>query len=176
MKRFVLAAALLGVVVLPAGEAGAVPPGNSSVPLGSTKGCFVVGLNSVLPGTCNFVGTGGGPPDGDIGYIGGGSGYFEISHQRKVVTCDGAGKVSGYHLTKAVGQSGDLTPPNAAGTASWTSGVVYTVTVTGFGWLAVGGSGSPADLASSTEPAAPSGQNFAGSEDGTGGKTVGQAC
>jgi hypothetical protein len=168
MKRFIAAAALTAAAIVPA-SAGAVPPGNASVPLGSTKGCFVV-ASPAGKATCNFVGAG----SSDLGYIGGGQGTYAISHQQKVVTCT-AGKVTGYHLASHVDDAGDLAPPNAASQTTWTNNIVYTITLTGTGWLAIGGSGTPGqDMAS--DPAVGAGPAYAGAEDATAGAQINDAC
>src|SRR3954469_6933637 len=137
MKGLLLGSVVAAAIAIPA-TAGAVPPGNTSVPLGSTASCFVV-ATPAAPATCNFVGAG----SGDIGLIGGGSGTWNITHQIKVVTCDQTTHtVSGYHLQQANDQGGSLTPPGAAEMDSWQSNVVYTVTLAGEGFLALGGQGT----------------------------------
>jgi hypothetical protein len=170
MKSFIAAAALAAVAALPA-TAGALPPGDTSVPLGSTAACFVV-ATPAAPATCNFVGAG----SSDVGYIGGGSGTYAITYKEKYAVCDPTtNTVSGYALRNATDDSGSLTPPNAASQTTWKKGVVYTITLNGEGWLAIGGQGTPGqDMASSPQVGPAPG--YAGADDATGGKQVGAAC
>lgn len=166
MTRMFAAAALAAAAVLPA-TAGAVPPTNSSVPVGSTAACFVI-ATPALPATCNFVGAG----SDDVGVGGVSTGTYSITHQRKVVHCTNHA-VDGFGLETVIDKSGSGTPIGSQ--TSFLSGVVFTLTVTGNGFAAVGGKGTPgADMAS--DPVVPSGTNYAGSEDGTGGRGLGDPC
>ena len=167
MKGFVLAAALGAAALLPA-TAGAVPPGNTSVPLGSTAACFIV-ATPAAPATCNFVGAG----SSDIGYGGIGTGDFTITHQRKVADCGADGTVSGFKLVTATDDSGSMTP--AGSMSTFTSGIVYTATVTGEGFFAIGGQGTPGPDAAA-DPAVGAAPGYAGAEDATNGAKVGDAC
>src|SRR3954447_2007411 len=101
MKGLLLGSVVAAAIAIPA-TAGAVPPGNTSVPLGSTGACFVV-ATPAAPATCNFVGAG----SGDVGYIGGGSGSYAITHKVKVVDCQN-GVVAGYKTTTVTDDSGSL--------------------------------------------------------------------
>lgn len=168
MKRLVLGAALAAVAVVPA-TAGAVPPGNTSVPAGSTAACLVV---STPAGSaqCSFVGAG----SKDVGDGGTGSGTYTITHQRKVAVCGADRKVSGFGLETVTDDSGSLSP-YVGDTNTWSNGIVYTVKLTGAGFLAIGGQGTPGqDMAA--DPAVGPGPGYAGAEDATGGKKVGDAC
>ena len=167
MKGFILAAALGAAALLPA-TAGAVPPGNTSVPLGSTAGCFIV-ATPAAPATCSFVGAG----SDDIGYGGIGSGDYTVTHQRKVVDCGAEQTVTGFKLSTVTDDSGSMQP--AGDLSTWNEGVIYTATVTGVGFFAIGGQGTPgADTAA--DPAVGAAPDYAGAEDATGGKKVGDAC
>jgi len=167
MKGLFIAAALGAAALLPA-TAGAVPPGNTSVPLGSTAACFVV-ATPAAPATCNFIGAG----SSDVGYGGIGTGDFTITHQRKVVDCGADNTVAGYKLVTAQDDSGSMAP--AGSQTTFTSGIVYTATVTGAGFFAIGGQGTPGPDAAA-DPAVPTATNYAGAEDATGGAKVGDAC
>jgi len=168
--KLLIAAAALAAAALPA-TAGALPPGDTSVPLGSTAACVVI-ATPALPATCNFIGAG----SSDVGYIGGGSGSYAITYKQKYAVCDSATQtVSGIALRNATDDSGDLTPPNAASQTTWQQGVVYTITLTGEGWLAIGGQGTPGQDMASTPQVGPA-PDYAGAEDDTNGKHVGDAC
>jgi hypothetical protein len=169
MKRFIAAAALAASAAVPA-TAGALPPGNSSVPVGSTAACFVV-ATPAAPAICNFIGAG----SGDVGVGGFSTGGYTITHQRKVAVCDATtNTVSGYKLQTVTDDSQSGT--NYIGSQdSYAKGVVFTLTVNGEGFAAVGGQGTPgADMAS--DPAVGPAPGYAGAEDGTGGAHAGDAC
>ena len=166
MKGLITAAALAAAAILPA-TAAAVPPGNTSVPLGSTSACFIVSTPAA-PATCNFVGS-----SDAVGYGGIGSGNFTITHQRKVAVCGDDLKVSGFAAQTVSDDSGAMTP--AGSQTGFLDGVIYTATIDGVGFFAIGGPGTPgADAAA--DPAVGPAPDFAGAEDGTGGKKVGDDC
>ena len=166
-RKIAIFVAALAVASLPT-TAGAVPPGNSSVPLGSTAACALV-ATPALPATCNFVGVG----TYDLGFSVLGSGSYKIVHQQKIVTCIDH-VVTGYRLATRVDYSYSLTPYSGAVTP-FLDGVVYTATFDGQGVLVIGGAGTPGpDIAS--DPAAPKQVGNPGAEDATGGHQVGDAC
>ena len=174
MKRLITAAALLGAALLPA-TAGAIPPASSGGPLGSSA-CVVFGGAPGMASSCNFTGDANG-----LGYIGGSStGGFSLTHIAKTVVCAN-GTVTGFAakvVTDASGAGDGYTPFDfSAGPGyAFVVGRVYTFTVDGQGWGAVGGPSTPAPN-SPAEPATPSAaNNYAGAEDQTGGLAVGSAC
>ena len=165
MTGLITAVALAAAALVPA-TAGAVPPGNTSVPLGSTAACFIVSTPAA-PATCNFVGS-----SDAVGYGGIGSGNFTITHKRKVAVCENH-VVTGYALQTAEDDSGGMQP--AGSMTSFDDGIVYTATLTGVGFFAVGGPGTPgADAAA--DPAVGPAPGYAGAEDRTNGAKVGDAC
>ena len=156
MKR--IAAAALGIAALVPAGAGATPPSTSGGPLGSAA-CIVFGTGQ-LPSSCNFTGT----ADG-LGYAGGSSGGFSLTHVQKVNVCTD-GKVTGY-AAKTVQDAGSTgSGPFYDGPGyGFSAGRVYTFTVIGQGWGIVGGQSSPSPSAPA-EPATPSAaNNYAGAED-----------
>ena len=174
MKRLITAAALLGAALLPA-TAGAIPPASSGGPLGSSA-CVVFGGAPGMASSCNFTGDANG-----LGYVGGSStGGFSLTHVAKTVVCT-SGTVSGYAakvVTDASGAGDGYTPFDfSAGPGyAFVVGRVYTFSVDGQGWGAVGGPSTPAPNPPA-EPATPSAaNNYAGAEDQTGGLAVGSAC
>jgi len=174
LKGLVLAAALGAAALLPA-AAGAAPPTTSGIPLGSNA-CFVV-ATPALPGTCNFTGAANG-----IGYGGGTDGSYSLTHIRKTNVCtvdpaDGINKVSSYKadvVADAAGEAGDGYTPfdfEDGPSFSFTTGRVYTFTITGNGFGAAGGQTGPA----TAEPATPSASDWAGA-DTSGASALGTPC
>jgi hypothetical protein len=166
MKGLITAAALVAAAIVPA-TAAAVPPGNTSVPLGSTSACVIVSTPAA-PATCNFVGS-----SDAIGYGGIGTGTYTITHKRKYAECGADHTVTAIKLDTTTDDSGSMDP--AGSQTSFLDGIVYTATLDGVGFLAIGGPGTPGpDLAA--DPAVGAGPGFAGAEDATGGKQIGDAC
>jgi hypothetical protein len=157
MKRLITAAALVGAAALPA-VAGATPPDTQGGPLGSSA-CTVFASPAPAASSCNFTGASGG-----IGYMGGSSGGFSLTHVQKVNVCTN-GVVTGYAAKTATDESSDASGPFYDGPAySFAVGRVYTFTVNGVGWGVIGGQSTPAPSAPA-EPATPSAANsFAGAE------------
>jgi hypothetical protein len=172
MKRLFAAAALAAVAVLPASQAGAVPPEATGFPAGNNA-CFVI-ATPALPGKCNFTGASGG-----IGYGGISSGGATLTHVKKVNVCtvdpaDGKSKVSGYAaqvVTDATAEGQSPIDFEDGPSYSFATGRVYTFTVNGVGFGAVGGQSSPG----AAEPATPSaGNSFAGAENAS--SPIGTLC
>jgi opacity protein-like surface antigen len=182
MKRFIAAAALAAAAIAPA-TASAVPPGNSGAPVGSQNACTTAGTPApgVSP-SCNFMGAGAG-----IGYGGVSQSGFKLSHVQKINVCgpDPADAtksiVTGVTGSVRIDDEGSWAPGPTAYFAqgpseSFLSGVVFTLTIKGVGFGAVGGQGTPGPN-SGSEPATPSAaNNWAGSENNTGGLKVGDPC
>jgi len=165
--KLLITAALLGAAVLPS-TAGAIPPTSAGGPLGSAA-CTVFG-GSPLSSSCNFTGASGG-----LGYIGGSSGGFSLTHVQKVNDCQN-GVVAGYKaVVKTDAESTGSGPFNAGPGYPYAIGRVYTFTVRGQGWGAAGGPSDPSPSAPA-EPATPTASNWTGAEDLTGGAAVGSAC
>ena len=167
MKRLITTAALLGAAVLPA-TAGATPPSTQGGPLG-TAACTVFASPAPAATSCNFTGASGG-----IGYMGGSSGGFSISHVQKVNVCTN-GLVTGHAAKTAVDESSTGAGPFYDGPGyAFVAGRVYTFTVSGVGWGIIGGPSTPGASAPA-EPATPDATNsFAGAEDLS--TPVGSAC
>lgn len=171
MKRFIVAASLAAAVVVPVAQAGAVPPGNSSVPLGSTNGCFVVATPAV-PGTCNFLGD-----SAQVGIGGFSTDGYTITHQRKFVRCTTTTPrtVSEIGLETVTTDSESGTNYIGDGpTTSWQQGIVNTLTIKGNGFAAVGGPGDP-DPAMASDPQVGPSPAFVGAE-GSSSQKVGDNC
>jgi hypothetical protein len=166
MKGRITAAALSAAVLLPA-TAGAVPPGNTSVPLGSTAACFIVSTPAA-PATCNFVGSA-----DAVGYGGIGNGSFTITHKRKYAVCGPDRTITGFAVENVTDEEGTMAP--AGSQTGFLDGIVYTAKLDGVGFFAVGGPGTPGPDAAA-DPAVGPGPDFAGAQDGTGGQKVGDAC
>ena len=168
MKRLFIAAALVGAAVMPA-TAGAVPPTTSGGPLGSAA-CTVFG-GSPLTASCNFTGA----STGGLGYVGGSSGGFTLTHVQKVNICDAAGVVTGYKAVVKTDASSSGSGPFYDGPGyTFANGRVYTFTVLGQGWGAAGGQSTPTP-APPAEPDTPSAaNNYAGAENLS--KPVGSLC
>jgi hypothetical protein len=139
MKRLFAAAALAAVAVLPASQAGAVPPSNSGGPAGSGA-CVVVG-NPAIPATCRFTAA-----SGSVGYAGfaGPGGTVTLTHKEKVATCN-AQRVYAITVNTVTDDSAGAAPDYLGSQGGLVTGTVYTLTVTGPGGFAMGGgSGGPA--------------------------------
>jgi hypothetical protein len=170
MNRLFATAALAAVAVLPA-TAGAVPPATTGFPAGNNA-CFVV-ATPALPGKCNFTGASGG-----IGYGGISSGGATLTHIKKVNVCtvdaaDGKSKVSGYAaqvVTDATAKGQSPIDFEDGPSYSFVTGRVYTFTVNGVGFGAVGGQSAPG----AAEPATPSSASWAGAEDAS--SPLGTVC
>ena len=167
MKRFITAAALLGAAVLPA-TAGAIPPDSQGGPLGGAA-CMVFASPAPASTSCNFTGASGG-----LGYMGGSSGGFTLTHVQKVNVCTN-GVVTGYAAKTATDESSTASGPFYDGPGyAFAIGRVYTFTVNGIGWGVVGGQSTPAPTPPA-EPATPSAaNNYAGAEDVS--TALGSAC
>lgn len=172
MKRFIAATVLAAAAVVPATQAGAVPPDNTGVPAGSTHACAVVATPAPVPASCNFTGASGG-----VGYGGVSTGGFTLTHQEKVNVCtdDGTGtrRVSSYTLNTRRDEGSSASGAWDNGPSySFATGIVYTLTVKGVGFGAVGGQGTPGpDMAS--EPKVGGAPGYAGAQ---GGSPLGAAC
>jgi len=169
MKRLFAAAALGAAALVPASLAGAVPPGTSGGPLGSAA-CTVFGTPAPgVTSSCNFTGASGG-----LGYIGGSSGGFSLTHVVKVNKCVNGATTADVQGTVKTDASGGAGPFNAGPGYNFVPGRVYTFAIIGYGWGAVGGNSTPTPTAPS-EPATPSAaNNYAGAENGT--VAVGTPC
>lgn len=167
MKHLFVAAALAAAAV-PAAQAGAVPPGNTSLPLGSTNGCAVVATPAV-PGTCNFKGS-----SSDIGYGGVSTGGFTLTHKQKVSKCVDGKTTADVELKTVTDDGASGSGPFYDGPSyALKNGVIYTFTVLGNGFGVIGGQGTPGpDMAS--DPAVGPAPGYAGAEDAT--KPVGTPC
>ena len=173
MKRL-FTVAVLATAIVPA-TAGAIPPDTQGGPLGSAA-CVVFSSPAPAANSCNFTGDANG-----LGYVGGSStGGFSLTHVAKTVVCT-AGTVTGFAakvITDASGAGDGYTPFDFSGGPGYNFvvGRVYTFTVDGVGWGAVGGPSTPG-ASTPAEPATPStANNFAGAEDQTGGLAIGSAC
>jgi hypothetical protein len=167
MKRFIAAAAF-AVAAVPA-VAGAVPPGNSSLPLGSTSACAIAAAPAgPVPGKCSFRSAG-----DTIGYAGASSGGFTLTHQQKVNKCVAGKTTADLELKTVTDASGGAGPFYDGPDLGLRSGVVYTFTVLGGGWAIAGGQGTPGQDMSS-DPTVGAAPGYAGAEDAT--TAVGTAC
>jgi hypothetical protein len=168
MKRLVVAAVLAGAALIPASQAAAVPPTSAGGPLGSAA-CTVFG-GSPFSSSCNFTGASGG-----LGYMGGSTAGFSLTHIQKVAIC-AEHVVTGFTAVVATdAQSTAQGPFNAGPGYNFIVNRVYTFTVKGQGWGAVGGPSTPG-ASVPAEPATPGPSNWAGAEDLTGGAKQGDSC
>jgi hypothetical protein len=155
MKRFIAAAALAAAAVVPATQAGAVP-------IGSQNACAIANSPATPSSACRVIGSSSGV---GVGGFAGPGGAITLTHKEKTSSCDN--HVIVHTTTTKTDKS--VTGPNYLGSQGGLSnGVVYTLTVSGPGFAAAGGQGTPGPN-SASEPAD-------AAQDLTGGTVAGAVC